>query len=345
MKICIIGDTHFGARNSNQVIEHWQRRFYEEIFWPYIEQNGISQVIQTGDFYDNRKWINLQTMAFSKEAFVKPAQRLGCNVHVILGNHDLPYRNSLKNSSVEQILSSEDNFTIYKKPTKVDFHDYNITMMPWICKENYDECVEVLNNGGSTVLGHFEITGFVMHPGAIAKDGISTEHFKNWDSVLSGHFHTQSEKGNIHYVGTPYQMSWSDANTKHGFWILDTETNEKTFVENPFRFFNRFVWEDGCAADLTNLEKSYVKVAVKKKTDFESFEVFIDKISFGNPHELKIIEDFEEYNSENVKDLIELSTTEDLISEYIEDVGTENNKDAIRQLMLSIYEEALNVED
>ena len=345
MRIAIVGDTHFGARNSNQVVEHWQRRFYEEIFWPYIEENGITEIIQTGDFFDNRKWINLQTMAFQKEVFVKRSQELECNVHVIVGNHDIPYRHSLKNSSVEQILSSEDNFSVYTEPTKVEFADRSITMMPWICRENIDESQEVLRAGGDVILGHFEITGFVMHPGAVSKDGISMSDFSGWHKVLSGHYHTQSDKGNIHYVGTPYQMSWSDATTKHGFWIFDTDDDTMTFIENPYRYFNRFIWEDGCQANLSNLEKSYVKIAVKKKTDFESFEKFIDKVNFGNPFEVKIIEQFEEWSEENVKELLTVSTTEELITEYVDDVATSNNKKAITEVLLSIYEEALNVEE
>lgn len=344
-KIAIIGDVHFGARNSNKIVEHWQERFYKEIFWPYIEENGIQEIVQTGDYFDNRRSIDLRTMAFQRRTFVEVAQKLDVNVHVIVGNHDIPYRHSLANSSVEQILSHEDNFTVYTEPTKVDFDDRSITMMPWICRENYEECATALRAGGDMLLGHFEITGFVMHPGAISKDGISMSDFKDWNQVFSGHYHTQSEKGNIHYVGTPYQMSWSDSTTNHGFWILDTTDGSMQFIRNPYTYFNRFVWEDGCDADTSNLERSYVKISVKKKTDFESFEKFIDRINFGNPFEVKIIEQFEEWSEDNVKELLSVSSTEELIKEYVGDVTTDNNKAAITETLISIYEEALHVQD
>lgn len=345
MKIAILGDIHVGCRNNNRTIQHWQGRFFKEIFWPYIEENGITQIIQTGDYFDDRKNINLQALAWQTKNIVKPAQELDCQVHVIVGNHDIPLRHSLENSSVEQILSDEKNFHVYKEPTKVDFADRQITMMPWICKENFEESQTVLQNGGDIVIGHFEITGFVMHPGAISKEGIAVSDFKDWKTVWSGHYHTQSDKGNIQYVGTPYQMSWSDATTKHGFWIFDTDDSSMSFVPNPYRYFNRFTWEDGCDADTSNLERSYVKVAVKKKTNFESFEKFIDRINFGNPHEVKIIEQFEEWSEDNVKDLLTVASTQELISEYVEDVTTSNNKQAITEVLLSIYDEALQVED
>ena len=70
MKIAFLGDLHFGCRNSNQVIQRHQELFLDKIFWPYIEEKGIKTIIQTGDYFDNRKWINLQTMSFQKRIFV-----------------------------------------------------------------------------------------------------------------------------------------------------------------------------------------------------------------------------------------------------------------------------------
>ena len=344
MKIALLGDVHFGARNSNQVVESWQRRFFEEVFWPYIEQNGIKTIIQTGDYWDNRKWLNIQSIAFQNEVFVNHSRRLGTDVHVLVGNHDIPLRHSLKNNSVRQILSSEYNFHIHDVTTKVTFEDREITFMPWICKENEEECSSVLKKGGDIIVGHFEIAGALMHPGSFSHDGQQIAEFRNWNQVLAGHFHAQSENGNVHYIGTPYQMSWNDATTRHGFWILDTSTGEKTFIENNLRYFHRFLWEDGCSKDIPELKNSYVKINVKKKTDFEAFEKFIDKINFASPFEVKITESFEEYNAENVSDLIEVHSTAELIAEYVDDVASNNTED-IKKLMLQIYEEALQVEE
>lgn len=345
MKIAILGDTHFGARNSNKVIEHWQRRFYEETFWPYIEQHGIQTVIQTGDYFDNRKWINLQTMAFQRNVFVKRAQNLGVNVVGIVGNHDIPNRHDLENSSVSQILNPEENFNFFDTIQTIEYADRKITFMPWICKANAEECMEVIEEGGDIIVGHYEIANFEMHPGAKSLAGINAKSFGNWNKVISGHYHSQSIQGNIQYVGTPYQMSWNDATTKHGFWILDTDDTSMTFIENPNRYFNRFYWNDGCKKPVENLYNSFVKVNVQKKTNFELFEKFIDKVNFESPFDLKITESFEEFNAENVNDLIATQSTEDLISEYIEEVGTDNNKDAVKKLMLMIYQEAMSIEE
>lgn len=348
MKIAILGDTHFGARNRNITIEKWQRKFYEEYFWPTIDDLGIRQIIQVGDYFDSRKWLNIQTIAFQKDVFVNQAQKRDVNVDVLVGNHDIPFRHSLKNNSPMQILGHEPNFTVYEKPTTCYYHDKELVLMPWICKENYDECMNVIRQGGDTIIGHFEIKGFLMHPGSYSKDGLTRGDFSKWKNVISGHYHSQSKDGNIHYTGTPYQMMWSDCGGKHGFWIYDTDTGESVFKKNPFDYYYKIEYDDdfenSCLEEM-DLKDAYVKVNVKEKADFVNFEKFIDTINFHEPFELKINESFEEYSSDNVKEIIELSETTDIISEYIDDVATANNKEEIKKIMISIYEEALHLDD
>ena len=344
-KVVILGDTHFGARNSNKIVELWQGRFFDEIFWPFVEDNGIKHIIQLGDWFDNRKWINLQTMAFQHRVFVEKSKQLGCHVHTIIGNHDIPLRHTLENSSPSQILTQHDNITVWDKPGSFTIDDVEFTMIPWLCKDNYDECYTAVKKGGDICIGHFDVQGFVMHPGAISHEGLKISDFDKWNQVISGHYHTQSENGNIHYAGTPYQMNWSDANSTHGFWMFDTTDRTRYFFENPLRYFHRLYWNDGCNSQLEGVKDGYVKVTVQKKSDFESFENFIDQINFNSPFELKVIESYEEFNQENVQDLINLSSTEELIEEYIDEVATNTNKDNVKQLMLSIYQEAMSLED
>ena len=343
-KIILLGDTHFMARNDNSVVAHWQRRFYKEIFWPYVEQHNIKTIIQTGDFFDSRKWLSIQGLANCREVFVDPSIQLGVTVHTIVGNHDIPLRHSLANNSVRQILSHNSNFHVHDTVKVVEFEDREITFMPWICKENEECCTEVLKMGGDILVGHFELQGALMHPGAFCVEGLPPTKFSAWNSVISGHFHSQSEIGNVHYIGTPYQMSWNDAFTKHGFWVLDTSSGEKTFIENHLRYFHKLVWENGIKDELPDLKNSYVKVTVKKKTDFEAFEKFLDKINFNSPFEVKITEDFEEYSADNVNDVIAILSTEELIAGYVDDVAATNTDD-IKKLMLEIYEESLVVEE
>lgn len=344
-KIVVLGDTHFGARNSNKIVEHWQERFFNEVFWPYVEDNSIKTVIQLGDWFDNRKWINLQTMAFQKRVFVERVQQNNIQVHTIIGNHDIPFRHSLDMSSPVQILGHEPNFTVWDNIGKITIDDVTFTMLPWICNENEVDSLETISAGGDILVGHLEIAGFNLHGNHKSLEGLPAANFTKWNKVWSGHYHTQSQNGNINYMGTPYQMSWNDYMPKCGFWVFDTHDRSETFINNPLRYFHRIDWNDGYVGELQHIANSYVKLTVKKKTDFEAFEKFVDQINFHNPYELKIVESFEEFNSDNVAELIKLSTTEELISEYIDDVATHTDKEKVKLMMHSIYEEAIRMEN
>lgn len=344
MKIAFLGDTHFGCRNSNQVIQRHQEKFFNLTFWPYIQKHNIKTIIQTGDYFDNRKWINLQTMSFQKQLFVDRAEELGVTVHGIIGNHDIPLRHSLSMNSPQQILT-ESHINYYSEPKTINFDGVDITFIPWVCRENYNEITEVIRKGGDLLVGHLETQGAVLLPGRLSDEGYLPADFKSWKEVISGHYHAQNKIANIHYIGIPYQLMWTDALVKQGFWIFDTTDRSWEFIENPHRYFHRLYWDDGCDYPLELLNDSYVKVTVKKKTSFEEFERFIDKVNFQEPFEVKIVESFEEYNQENVRDIIQLSSTTELIGEYIDDVATENNKQSIKKLMIDIYDEAMSLDE
>ena len=93
------------------------------------------------------------------------------------------------------------------------------------------------------VLGHLELVGFEMFRGSVSTHGDSPDLFGRFDLVCSGHYHHKSDTGNIHYLGSHSQFTWSDYGDDRGFHILDTETKELEFVKNPYEMFAK-VWYD-----------------------------------------------------------------------------------------------------
>jgi len=45
MKVAILNDTHCGVRNSSDIFLNYQRRFYEEVFFPYLKEHDIKQIL------------------------------------------------------------------------------------------------------------------------------------------------------------------------------------------------------------------------------------------------------------------------------------------------------------
>jgi len=65
-----------------------------------------------------------------------------------------------------------------------------------------------------------------------------------------------------------------------------------------------------------------------------------------NPLELKIIEDLSEFESDALGDQeIDLEDTVTLLSQYVDSLETEADKDRIKTLMKTLYVEAQNYEE
>ena len=58
MKICLINDTHAGARGDSLLFNEFFFKFWEGTFFPYLKENNIKQIIHLGDVVDRRKYIN-----------------------------------------------------------------------------------------------------------------------------------------------------------------------------------------------------------------------------------------------------------------------------------------------
>tara|TARA_B110000902_G_scaffold40927_1_gene44074 strand:+ start:1002 stop:1532 length:531 start_codon:yes stop_codon:yes gene_type:complete len=174
---------------------------------------------------------------------------------------------------------------------------------------------------------------------------MSADLFSHFDTVLSGHYHTKSSKGNVHYLGSQMEFYWNDSDDPKYFHILDTETLEITPILNPHRMFYKLEWRNGCDADLSQIKDKFVKIVVTEKSDPYLFDKFVDEVNSYNPHELKIAETFDEFMGENVDDsAISIEDTPTLLNDYVDAVDTELNKSRIKSIIKALYTEASNME-
>ena len=87
MKVAIITDQHFGARKNSKLFHDYFLKFYNDIFFPYLEENNIKVVIDMGDTFDSRKGIDFSALAWAKNNYYDRLQDMGIRVHTIVGNH------------------------------------------------------------------------------------------------------------------------------------------------------------------------------------------------------------------------------------------------------------------
>jgi len=317
-----------------------------------LEKRQIKTVMHLGDIFDRRKYINFNTLKKCKEYFFDKAQALDIEMHMITGNHDTYFKNTNDVNAPELLLQDYDNVTVYSEVTELTFEGRSILFTPWICSDNYKTTMEAIDATDAKVcFGHYELAGFQMYKGHANDHGMDANIFNKFDLVCSGHFHHRSSRGNITYLGNPYEITWSDYDDPRGFHIYDTETNELEFIQNPFSIFHKFYYDDTndsfrtslSSFDFTSIAAGCVKVVVVKKTDFSMFDKFIDNLYNCNLVELKIIEDFSEFEDEAIgEENINLEDTITLLNEYVDNIETELDKNTLKSTLQSLYVEAQN---
>jgi len=281
--------------------------------------------------------------------FFDKLETMGIRVYMLAGNHDTYYKNTNDVNSPDLLLKEYSNITVIDSPSEIIIDDTKICMMPWICPENYTESLAMLTSTEAEIcMGHFEISGFAMYRGMESHEGLSKEIFNKFDLVFSGHYHHRSNDNHIYYLGNPYELTWQDYNDPRGFHLFDLSTRELEFINNPYTMFSRIEYDDKekipIDLDAHDLTDKFVKLIVVNKTDYYKFDKFIQKLYNKGCAEIKIVEDLSEFEDGEVGEEINLEDTLSVLSNYIESIETDVDKEHVKNFMKSLYTEAINIE-
>lgn len=354
MKIAIITDTHAGMRNDNKFLRLKQEQFYQDIFFPYLDEHSIKMVFHLGDMFDRRKYINYETLHWWNKVFMDELESRDVKFHCVVGNHDCFYKSTNDINALNNLYGSSYDWAkfYWDAPVELKFGSTKIMLCPWLAPDNAELCMNAISNTDAQILmGHFEITGFPMTKGQLCEHGLDTELFSKFHIVYSGHFHTPSKNKNIHYLGTPYQMTWNDYGDLKGFHVFDTETLELEFVDNPHNSFIKLKYEDSDLTiddidqlDTSGLEDAFVKLIIINKTNPYLFDIFVEKLNNSKAAEVKIVDDNLNLDQLSNTDIIdEAESTELILQKFIESIDVSVDKMELQRFMQELYYESLNV--
>ena len=344
-RVACISDTHWSARKASRHFHDYFELFYKNVFFPTLEKEGVTTVIHMGDAFDNRKSIDFWGLDWTRRVVLDPLSKY--DVHMVVGNHDILLKNSTSINSPSLLLKDYPNIKVYSSPTNTKIGGIDMTLIPWICVDNYDETLNVIKKSKAKVaMGHLELQGFMVNRTMKMEDhGMDSKIFDKFTKVFSGHYHTRSDNGKVFYLGNPYEMYWTDVNDTRGFHIFDTETLTHTPINNPYKLFYNVYYEDTPYQifDATEYENKIVKIIVRKKSRPKDFEKFVDKFYKAGVQELKIIENFDVQESENFE-ISDDENTITILNRYIDDSEFEFDKTAIKKIFQELYTQSCEVE-
>ena len=346
MKVAIITDQHFGARKGADYLHKYFKKFYEDVFFPTIESEGITTVIDMGDTFDNRRNIDLASLEWSKKVYFDRLKSMKVKLHSIVGNHTAYYKDTNEVNTIDLLLKEYNNIITYSSTTEVKFDKLKVLFVPWINSENHNDTLNLIKKSKCKVaMGHLELNGFTATPGHTMEHGMDSKPFSKFEKVYSGHFHQRSDDGKVFYLGNPYEMFWNDVNQTRGFHIFATDTLEHTPINNPYKLFHNIYYQDQNYKlfDARELKNKIVKVIVRQKTDQKQFEKFIDKLYSSGIQELKIIENFQLHESGDFE-VEDTENTIGILNRYIDESDFEGDKTMIKGILQKIYAEACEVD-
>ena len=185
-----------------------------------------------------------------------------------------------------------------------------------------------------------------MYKGFESKHGMSATIFKNYDNVYTGHYHTKSTKGNITYVGTPYEECWHDSGDERGFYILDQNKPKLKFIKNSFTLFEKILYNESSDQDymddsyLQRFENKYIKIIIDDKTDAK-FDLFFEKLNNIPNYGITII-DKQQDMIDLMQDVDETSDTVSILNTYIDNTISDGlDTSTIKSIMFEVYNSAL----
>ena len=349
-KVALINDVHIGVRNDSILFLSNQIEYWTKLFFPTLEQQGITDLIILGDLFDRRKYINFMSLYQANEHFFSVLEERRINVHILVGNHDTYFKSTNDVNSPELLLSGFSNIKVYTSASLIQIDGVNIGLIPWINEANAQETMKFLTDVKSDIImGHFEINGFMMHKNSIAcYDGIDKSLFERFDIVYSGHYHEASNQANISYLGAPSQYTWADADCVRGFHLFDVKTQALELIENPHTIFQKLVYNESVDLmnyDFTQFENKIVRLLVGDKPDKNNFELFIEKIRQANPYEFDVVDntmnlyvDGEQISQEDIDN----EDTIVIVNSYIDASNTDLDKQRLKGMFEGLHNQVMN---
>jgi DNA repair exonuclease SbcCD nuclease subunit len=322
-------DIHLGLGQDSTV---WHKTALDFAKWASetYHEKGIDEIIISGDTFHNRSQISVQTLAVAKQFFDYFKE---FKIYIIAGNHDSYFKDSCEVNSIS-ILDGWDNIHIVDTTpiTLETNYSKTIGLVPWgVTLENMPKC--------DIMFAHLEISSFYMGPNRVCEHGFTYKDLFNVSPyIISGHFHKRDhrkyEKGEILYLGSPYQHNFGDAQDDRGIYIFNIEKNTFEFIENTFspkhiRLNTKTLLQNDVPEDL--IKNNFISLVLTDKIEHESLMSLQTKISVMNPQSIRLDYDEKETKIEVSDDDKDYNTGNLIknIEDYIQSLDIENKKEVV----------------
>lgn len=334
MKYIITTDTHIGRKNDSLSEIKQTSSFFDWVI-EKAKENNISSLIHLGDWNHSRRSIAIPTLVESTNILNKVVSQF-TDTYILIGNHDLFYKNALYPHSMEVFKSigvpEQHNLSIVESPTVVD----NIVLIPWLIDN--DDYHNIVNNeyGVKYAMGHLAINNIIMNRSEVRSknETLNISDFQNYEWVLSGHYHQYGIYKNITYIAAPYHMDFNDYGTR-GIYIFDSENGETEFIE--YTGAPKYFIVDAEDYDESIIEGNNIKVEFYNNLGLNEINKIIEDVNCLNPNFVNVSYKFSNtFTKPEENDTIsEIKSNKEMLINYLQESNIPPN------LKMKVFEDII----
>ena len=129
-KIALITDQHFGGKSDSNSFNDYIEKFYTNQFFPYLEEYKIDTVIDLGDTFDRRKYVNFAILDKVRKYYFDELARRNITLYSIVGNHSTYYRNTNSVNSSKLLYGHYDNVKVFWRYKQIEIDGTKIDLIP-----------------------------------------------------------------------------------------------------------------------------------------------------------------------------------------------------------------------
>lgn len=230
-KIHLVGDLHLGIKNNSIEWLEIQKSFLLDDLLEKVDQDFNPDqdiLIFEGDIFHSRESVNIRIQNESFAIFAQLAKKFKRGIYIILGNHDVYYKDKNTVNSVNALSYLADNIHVFERSEILKINNkFSFLMLPWV--DDYTRLAGIIEDNrddADYIICHADIKGLTLNKWAKVEHGIELSALSTFKKVYSGHIHIRQEKDNLLYTGTPYQMDRGDRDNQKGHYVLDVTGTE-----------------------------------------------------------------------------------------------------------------------
>ena len=238
-KIFLVGDLHLGIKNNSIEWLQIQKDFLLDLMLQKIDEDFDEDqdiLFLEGDIFHSRESINVRIHDEALTIFKKLSEKFKRGIYIIIGNHDVYYKDRNVVHSLKAISHISDRIHVFENPEILTINgSHNFLMLPWVEDTNrLNQIIEDHKNLCEYIVCHADIKGLRFNKWTKVEHGIEMDTLSEYRRVYAGHIHHRQEFKNVLYTGTPYQMDRGDRDNVKGFYELTLvqDSISERFIEN-----------------------------------------------------------------------------------------------------------------